>query len=65
MKRKDFKDVMSSMLADDPQIVAMIQNKTYTIGDMHMMLAVYNKEHPAQAGPPPAAPPTPKPVVKD
>jgi len=41
MKRKNFKDVMSKMLADDPEIVNLIQNEKYSIGDMHEMLKAY------------------------
>jgi len=41
MERKDFIDVMSKMLADDPEIVAKIQSKDYTMGDMHRMLKLY------------------------
>lgn len=42
MKQKDFKGVMSNMLADDPGIVEKIKNETYTMGDMHEMLKLYN-----------------------
>jgi hypothetical protein len=69
MKRKDFKDVMSKMLADDPEIVTMIMNKKYTIGDMHVMLKRYNATRvpgAAQQAPPPSAPPAAaSAVVKD
>ncbi|MEO6980079.1 MAG: hypothetical protein ABI113_16940 [Mucilaginibacter sp.] len=42
MKQKDFKGIMSTMLADDPGIVKKIENQTYTMGDMHEMLKLYN-----------------------
>jgi hypothetical protein len=42
MKQKDFKGIMSTMLADDPGIVEKINSKTYTMGDMHEMLKLYN-----------------------
>lgn len=42
MKKKDFKDVMSKMLADDMDIVAKIQNGTYTMGTMHKMITEYH-----------------------
>jgi hypothetical protein len=42
LKNKNFIEVMSNMLADAPDIVEMIKNKTYKMGDMHEMLKRYN-----------------------
>jgi len=41
MKQKDFKGIMSTMLADDPGIVEKIGKKIYTMSDMHEMLKLY------------------------
>jgi hypothetical protein len=42
LDRKDFKDVMSKMLTDDPQTAEMILKKQYRFGDMQKMIKQYN-----------------------
>ena len=46
MKNKDFKEVMSKMLADDPEIVEKINNGTYKMSNMRVMLTEYYAKHP-------------------
>ncbi len=46
MKSKDFKDVMSKILEDDPNIVEKINNGTYKINNMRIMLKEYYSTHP-------------------
>lgn len=41
MKKKDFKSVMSTMLADDPDIVEKFKKKHILWGNMHEMLKLY------------------------
>jgi hypothetical protein len=46
MRNKDFKDVMSKMLADDPEIVGKINNGIYKMSNMGIMLKEYYAMHP-------------------
>jgi hypothetical protein len=46
MRNKDFKDVMSKMLADDPEIVGKINNGIYKMNNMRIMLKEYYAMHP-------------------
>ena len=41
LARKDFKDVMSNVMADNPDIVAKIQSKKYRYSDMKDLLKYY------------------------
>jgi len=46
MKTKDFKEVMSQILADDPEIVEKINNGIYKMSNMRIMLKEYYAAHP-------------------
>jgi len=45
MSNKDFEKIMSEMLADDPEIVAMIHQKEYKMSEMFKLLKEYYSRH--------------------
>ncbi|MBW4889306.1 hypothetical protein KXQ82_06245 [Mucilaginibacter sp. HMF5004] len=45
MKKQNFVDVISEVMADEPEIVEKVKAKKYSFGDMEKLIKAYNEKH--------------------